>query len=143
MKLIIDGRAYFGANYNSHMIRTALFALLAVFTACQPQKPTESPAVWKKIRIDFKQLDEQGLLGTGKGKVAMNYEFCIPAQEKLWRQVRKTDPTAQRNEGKGRVGCKENQWLVIGATNQKNYQRVLFNLASMPFVERIEPVFWE
>ncbi|MFN0215354.1 MAG: hypothetical protein ACKVT2_13945 [Saprospiraceae bacterium] len=125
------------------MNRVCILALITVYCACQSQKPPENPDVWKKIKLDFKQLDAGGLTGPPKGKVAQNYEFCIPANEKYWRQVHKTDPSARKNPGKGRVGCKENQWLVIGATNQKNYQRVLFQLASLPFVERIEPVFWE
>jgi len=116
---------------------------MVVLYACKPQKPPENPDAWKKIKLDFKQLDEEGLTGPPKGKVAMNYEFCIPAEEKHWRQVRKLDPSAQKNSGKGRVGCKDAQWLVIGSTHQKNYQRVLFQLASLPYVERIEPVFWE
>ncbi len=116
---------------------------MTVLFACTPQKPPENPDAWKKIKLDFKQLDADGLTGPPKGKVAVNYEFCIPAEEKYWRQVHKIDPTVQKNAGKGRVGCKDAQWLVIGNTHQKNYQRVLFRLASLPYVERIEPVFWE
>lgn len=99
--------------------------------------------MWKKIGLDFKKIDSEGLTGPANGKVAQNYEFCIPATEKHWRQVEKIDPSAEKNGGKGRVGCKENQWLIIGNTHQKNYQRVLFQLASLPYVARIEPVFWE
>jgi hypothetical protein len=93
--------------------------------------------------MDFKQLDTAGLAGPPKGKVAVNYEFCIPAEEKNWRQVHKIDPTAQKNPGKGRVQCKDTQWLIIGSTHQKNYQRVLFQLASLPFVTQIQQTFWE
>ncbi|MBC7776538.1 MAG: hypothetical protein H7246_13980 [Phycisphaerae bacterium] len=116
---------------------------MTLLFACQPQKPSEKPDAWKKIKLDFKRLDAEGLTGPPKGKVAVNYEFCIPAEPKRWRQVQKIDPTAQKNEGKGRAGCKESQWLVIGSTNQKNYQRVLFQLASLPYVARITQVVWE
>ena len=125
------------------MNRVYLLALTALLYACTAKKTPENPAAWKKIKLDFKQLDANGLTGPAKGKVAMNYEFCIPANEKHWKQVHKIDPSARKNAGKGRVACKETEWLIIGATNQKNYQRVLFQLASLPFVERIEPTFWE
>ncbi|MFN0035722.1 MAG: hypothetical protein ACKVUS_11695 [Saprospiraceae bacterium] len=125
------------------MNRFCLFVLMLLSAHCTPPKTAENPDVWKKIKLDFRQLDSEGLAGPEKGKVAMNYEFCIPTNEKHWKQVRKIDPTAQKNGGKGRVGCKESQWLVVGSTHQKNYQRVLFQLASLPFVVRIEPVFWE
>jgi len=135
--------AYFGAKYHACMNRVRLLVIMTLLCACQPKKPPENPDAWKKIKLDFKQLDAEGLAGPPKGKVVVNYEFCIPADEKHWRQVRKIDPTAQKNAGKGRAGCKDTQWLVIGNTHQKNYQRVLFQLASLPYVERIEPVYWE
>lgn len=135
--------AYFGAKYHASMNHVRLFVLITVLYACHPQKPPENPDAWKKIKLDFKQLDAEGLAGPLKGKVAINYEFCIPAENKHWRQVQKIDPTAKKNTGKGRAGCKETQWLVIGSTNQKDYQRVLFRLASLPYVEGIEQVYWE
>jgi len=125
------------------MNRACLLVLFAVLYACKPQKPPENPEAWKKIKLDFKQLDAEGLMGPPKGKVALNYEFCIPADPKNWRQVRNIDPSAKKNAGKGRIGCKDDQWLIIGRTNQKNYQHVLFQLASLPFVNRIEQTYWE
>jgi hypothetical protein len=119
------------------------FALLLLFVSCRAPKPPESADVWKKIKLDFKELDADGLSAQGKGKVAMNYEFCIPAEDKHWKTVKKIDPTAQKNGGRGRVGCKDGQWLITGSTNQKNYQRVLYELASQPFVGQILQVYWE
>lgn len=100
--------------------------------------------VWKKVKLDFSKLDAEGLAGDAPdGKVAMNYEFCIPAEGKRWREVKKIDPTAQKNGGRGRVGCSEMEWLIIGSTHQKNYMRVLHDLAALPFVNKIEETFWE
>ncbi|MBL7808121.1 MAG: hypothetical protein JNN28_09915 [Saprospiraceae bacterium] len=125
------------------MKRLCLLVVIMGFLACKSEKPPESPDAWRKIKLDFKQIDADGLSGSGKNKVAQNYEFCIPASAKHWRQVKKIDPTAQKNAGKGRVGCTAEQWLIIGSTHQKNYQRVLFQLANLPFVKKIEPTFWE
>ncbi|MDX1911295.1 MAG: hypothetical protein SFV22_07410 [Saprospiraceae bacterium] len=122
------------------MKQPGIFVILLVLIACRTEKPPESPDAWRKIKIDFKSLDTEGLSG---GKVALNYEFCIPADDKSWKKVKKIDPTARQNGGKGRVACKDNQQLVIGSTHQKNYQRVLYELACLPFISRIEPTFWE
>jgi hypothetical protein len=134
---------YFGAKYHTCMNRACILALMVVLYACTAQRPPENPDAWKKIKLDFKEINAEGLSGPPKGKVAVNYEFCIPAEEKYWRQVRKTDSSARKNTGKGRVGCTEKQWLVIGSTHQKNYQRILFQLASLPYVEQIQQTYWE
>ena len=120
-----------------------LFILLAGAACRRRVQPNEDAAVWKKIHLNFRQLDAEGLSGPPSGKVAVNYEFCIPAQEKNWREVQKTDPSARKQGGKGRIGCRDDQWLVIGSTHQPRYQRVLYELASFPYVERIEETFWE
>jgi hypothetical protein len=120
--------------------------LIASLTAgaCRKKTPPEDPAAWRKIKIDFKRLDAEGYAGPANGKVAVQYEYCIPRSEKNWKQVRAIDPTAQRpSAGRGRVGCSDGEWLIFGTTTQKNYQRVLFELASLPYVARIEEVFWE
>ncbi len=127
-----------------------LAALLLAFSAAfacthraQPV-PADDPDVWSKIKIDFKNLDVEGLSGSDSGKVAVHYEFCIPADDPHWKTVQAIDPTAQKYPGSsGRVGCGGSTCLVIGSTHQKNYRRVLYNLASLSFVERIEETFWE
>lgn len=107
-------------------------------------RTTENPAVWQKVRFQFDQLDREGLTGPPGGKVALNYEFCIPADTKSWRMVQRIDTTARQYEGsRGRIGCQKGQLLVIGSTHQPNYKRVLYQLAQLPFVERMEPTFWE
>lgn len=125
----------------------ALIFLMSVLIGCthhtQPA-PEDDPTVWKKIKIDFKNLDTDGLSGASTGKVAVHYEFCIPSGEKHWETVRAIDPTAQKHPGSsGRIGCGGSTMLIIGTTHQKNYRRVLYDLASLTFVERIEETFWE
>ena len=122
-----------------------LFGVFAVASfACHRKNRAEDPAVWKKIRLNFRQIDSDGLTGPSGGKVAVNYEFCLPAEETYWKKVRKIDPTAQKHTGSaGRSGCGTGQWLVIGSTHQPEYLRVLYELASLPYVERIEQTYWE
>lgn len=122
----------------------AMLAALALWGACRPSKPApDDPAIWQKVKIDFRQFDENGLTGPPNGKVAAHYEFCIPASEEAWRAVQKIDPTAQKNAGRGRVGCGKGEQLVIGTTQQKNYKRVLYELARLGFVREIQQTFWE
>lgn len=126
--------------------RIGFFLLIVLLTSigCQRKNQAEDPSVWKKVRLDFRQIDGQGLSGPNGGKVAVNYEFCLPARESYWKKVRKIDPTAQKHAGSaGRSGCTSGQWLIIGSTHQKDYLRVLYRLASLPYVERIEQTFWE
>ncbi len=128
------------------MVKTAcltIFFLLSLLACQRSVPPAEDATVWKKVLLNFKQLDADGLSGPPNGKVAVNYEFCIPAQEKNWQEVQKIDRTARKQGGKGRIGCRDNQWLVIGSTHQPRYQRVLYELASLPYVERVEETFWE
>ncbi len=106
-------------------------------------QPAEDATVWKKIHLDFKKLDADGLSGPPSGKVAVNYEFCIPAEEKYWQEVHQIDPTAAKSSGKGRIACQDGQWLVIGSTHQPRYQRVLYEVAALTYVERVEETFWE
>lgn len=117
--------------------------LAAMLAACSPKSKPEDPSVWKKIKIDFNRLDENGLAGPPGGKVAVSYEFCIPADDAKWKEVQKIDATAQKSNSKGRIGCKSGQWLVIGSTHQKNHRRVLYELAALAYVQEIREAFFE
>ena len=69
--------------------------------------------------------------------------FAYPNRERLWKKVKKIDTTAEKSESKGRIGCSDAQWLVIGHTHQERYKKVLYDLATMPEIERIEQAFFE
>jgi hypothetical protein len=133
---------------NTHSISFRIVVLLWTCSllsgACQRKSQVEDPGVWKKISLDFKRIDPDGLAGPSGGKVAVHYEFCLPMDEKYWKKVQKIDKTAQKNAGSaGRIGCRKDQWLIIGSTHQSNYLRVLYELASQPYIEKIQETFWE
>lgn len=112
--------------------------------ACSRKIVPEDPAVWNKVKLDFRNIDNQGLAGPENGKVAIHYEFCIPAETKFWKQIHRLDSTAVRQKGaRGRVGCGGDQWLIIGHTQQARYKRVLYELARLPWVKTIEQTYWE
>lgn len=121
----------------------ALTVILSVL-ACHRKTVQNNPGIWNKVHVNFKQLDKEGLRGPTGGKVAVNYEYCIPSNEKYWQKVQQIDKTAQKYAGsRGRIGCQQDQWLLIGTTHQPGYQRVLYELASLPFIDRIDETFWE
>lgn len=129
-------------------IPTSILFLLVFFctvSACKKQNVKQETSPWKKIKIDFKSLDANGLAGNELSKTAVNYEFCIPAETKYWRAVKKIDKTAQKHEGRGRAGCDaaKGSWLIIGSAQQKAYKKVLYDLASLPWIVEILETNWE
>ena len=98
----------------------------------------DESAVWKKVEIDFSQIDAAGLRGPADGKVAVAYEFSIPDTEEARHQVSAIDTTVQFMPGSsGRIGAQPGECLCIGSTHQPEYRQVLFKLASLTFVKRI------
>lgn len=127
------------------MVKYAGFVFLSLFVlACARKSQPDDPTVWRKIKMDLNRLDENGLAGPAGGKVAVNYEFCIPAQEKNRKEVQRIDKTARvQKQSKGRIGCQAGTWLVIGSTHQQYHRRVLYDLAALPYVQQIQETFFE
>lgn len=99
----------------------------------------------RKITFDLGEFTEDGLRQriTGEGS-SINYEFCIPAEEEKLNEVTAIDPTAKVYKGsKGRIGCKDNQWLVIGESRQSNFKKVIRTIAGLNYVVQINETFWE
>jgi hypothetical protein len=98
-----------------------------------------------KIKFDLGEFTEDGYRQRALGEVmSINYEFCIPADETVWGEVRKIDTTLGLMKGsKGRSGCSENQWLCIGSSRQAGFKSVIRQLASLRYVKKISETFWE
>lgn len=97
-----------------------------------------------KIGFDINTLDNDGLIGPPDGKVAVSYEFCIPADNRFINQVRQIDPSLQfHKKSKGRIACSKAEWLCIGSTHQEYARAKLQNLAELEFVKRIERTYFE
>lgn len=124
---------------NHLLVSIPLLALLACHSS--RSQPTEEQM--QKIRFDLSGLDEDGLLGPPGGKVALDYEFCIPLDEKYLREVERIDPTVKAQTARGRIGCSRDQYLCLGHTHQENYKEVLYRLAGLAYVEKIERAFFE
>ena len=116
---------------------------LLLWAACHTRPTRDDAKVWQKVKIDLSRFDKDGLSGPPDGKVAVNYEFCIPKDEKKWKEVLKIDADLQRLPSKGRIGCDDQSWLVVGSTHRPQFKRILYDLAALPYVARNEEVFWE
>ncbi len=129
------------------LIGTFLFKLLGILflsillfaMKCQRLEPNPS-----KIGFDLSQLDEEGLSKQPGGKVAIDYEFCIPAKEDIAKIVQDIDPSVRiQKTAKGRIECDETQWLCLGNTHQKDYKKILYDLTRLTYITRIEQNFFE
>lgn len=120
------------------------FLAIVFIWSCKSKSMPEDASVWNKVVVNLSRLDENGLAGPSNGKVAVNYEFCIPQEDKHWKAVQKIDKTAQKMAGSaGRIGCNKQSWLIVGSTHQPNHKRVLYDLASLTYVAKIQETFWE
>lgn len=106
---------------------------------------TPPPELRKKVAFSFSGVDGNGLAGSAAGKVPLYYEFCIPNADSCRAQVQQIDTTLQLQGGSpGRIGCKPGaQILCIGNTYQADYRRVVYQLAALPYVDRIERTYFE
>jgi hypothetical protein len=103
------------------------------------------PDAWRaKITFDVGLLDAEGLRGPADGKVAVDYEFCIPDTPEHREIVQKTDPSVRFMPGsRGRIGCGPGSLLCIGNTHQPKAADILAALAALPWIERIQECVWE
>jgi hypothetical protein len=102
------------------------------------------PATLAKITFDTAVIHEDGLRGPADGLVAVSYEFCIPAKDECYQQVRAIDPRIQIMQGtRGRIGCSNDQALCIGQTHQPNFRQVLQKLAALEYVTEIRECVFE
>ena len=125
------------------MKKKLLYFFLLLSFSCHTSKLQPTPEQLQKIRFDLSKLDKDGLLGPPDGKVALDYEFCIPRKEQYRKEVESIDPSLKIQTAKGRIGCGRDQYLCLGNTHQEHYREVLYRLAGLGYVERIERAFFE
>jgi len=131
-------------------------AMAAVLVACQPPgvsdtnpngaiAPLEPSAdAIAKISFDLDMLNADGLYGPPDGLRALDYEFCLPLTKPELDAAQTIDPSLQLYPASaGRIGCTADQVLAIGNTHQANHRLILLELANLPYIERIDPVYWE
>ncbi len=118
-----------------------LLVCLMLNSSCANQKIINlSP----KISFDINELDKEGLIGPPDGKVALSYEFCIPADNQYVNEIRAIDPSVKiHKKSKGRVTCSKMEWLCVGDSHQENATVKIQRLAELPYVKRIQRAYFE
>jgi hypothetical protein len=121
-------------------IYTFLILTLVIFSAIQCQRKL-TPTEKQKIRFDYSAIDDSGLRN---GEVAVDYEFCIPAHDNALHEVSEIAPGVRvMKHSKGRVRCSDTEWLCIINTHDPGWRRILYAIASLPYVVRMEETFYE
>ena len=97
-----------------------------------------------KIRFRLNDIRPDGLRGPPDGLTAVAYEFCVPADERVYQEVRRIDPSVRFHPGsRGRIGCGKNQTLCLGETHQPRWRDVLQKLAALAYIAEIRECFFE
>jgi hypothetical protein len=121
-----------------HLAAFPLLVLLLTAAGCA------APAVRHVIRFDVSGISGDGLVGPPDGRVAVDYEFCIPDLPDLRLDVKSIDPSIRFMDGsRGRVGCGPEQVLCVGSTHQPGWQGILLQLSQRSYITRIARCFWE
>lgn len=132
-------------NYQRRTIPLAfcLPLLLSCYSELSDQTYFNSDSL-AKINFDISRLSSEGLIGSSDGLRSLSYEFCIPKNESYLTEVKIIAPTlAYYSNTPGRIGCNLNQYLCIVSTHNPNWKKILFSIASLPYVERIDEFFAE
>ncbi len=118
-------------NHYSGLIMAGLAALLAACQASPAPVPVgrADPA---KIKFNLDDINADGLRGPADGLVAVSYEFCVPRNDRVYRQLERIDASIQINPGaSGRIGCTKDEALGIGNTGQPGWRGVVLDALTL------------
>jgi hypothetical protein len=126
-------------------IMVVMLAALAV-TGCRshPQQASDPWPGDAKIKFRLDDIRSDGLRGPQDGLVSVAYEFCVPADDRVYQEVRRIDSSVQIHPGSsGRIACSKDQALCIGETHQPRWRDVLKGLTSLKYISEIRESFFE
>ncbi len=97
-----------------------------------------------KINFDISRISPDGLIGPPDGLRSVSYEFCIPAINDAVKTIKMIDSQIDiYRQSPGRIGCRKNQYLCIAHTHNKQWKDILFSIARLDYVEKIEEFLGE
>lgn len=116
--------------------------LILALTSCSVFKSKAVKKAESKMNFEFSKLDNNGLIKNRGTSLA--YEFCIPNNEAYLDKIKEIDESISiYKSGSGRIGCSDNEILCIGETHNKDYKRILTQLAELEYVKSINESFFE
>ncbi|MDG1175172.1 MAG: hypothetical protein P8N07_05175 [Flavobacteriales bacterium] len=124
-------------------LKLSLVAILIITIAsCSLFKSKAVKQAESKMNFEFSKLDKNGLIK--KRGTSLAYEFCIPNNETYLDKIKEIDESISiYKSGSGRIGCSNNEILCIGETHNKDYKRILTQIAELEYVKSINESFFE
>jgi len=124
-------------------LKLSLVAILIITIAsCSLFKSKAVKQAESKMNFEFSKLDKNGLIK--KRGISLAYEFCIPNNETYLNKIKEIDESISiYKSGSGRIGCSNNEILCIGETHNKDYKRILTQIAELEYVKSINESFFE
>lgn len=123
---------------SSRIFFTITVLLLLTSNQC-PKEPDQT--ILAKIAFDYSAIDDAGLR---RGEVSVDYEFCIPADDTKLQEILKIAPEVQvMRKSRGRIGCREGQWLLINTTRGSGWKEALYAIAGKDYVAKIIETHYE
>jgi hypothetical protein len=98
-----------------------------------------------KIKFAMDSIRSDGLRGSSDGLRSLSYEFCVPADDHIYQEIRQIDPSVQILQGStGRIGCSTTQEaLCLGDTGHPHWKESLIQLTQKPYITEIRESFFE
>lgn len=101
-------------------------------------------SILNKITFDIDMISPDGLVGGSDSLTSVNYEFCLPADERFLVEVLLIDPTLKYYpQIRGRIGCTSHQYLCIGNPHNPRWKTILLSIAKLDYIERIDRFYGE
>lgn len=124
-------------------LKLSLVAILIItFASCSLFKSKAVKQAESKMNFEFSKLYKNGLIK--KRGTSLAYEFCIPNNETYLDKIKEIDESISiYKSGSGRIGCYNNEILCIGETHNKDYKRILTQIAELEYVKSINESFFE
>lgn len=124
-------------------LKLSLVAILIItFASCSLFKSKAVKQAESKMNFEFSKLYKNGLIK--KRGTSLAYEFCIPNNETYLDKIKEIDESISiYKSGSGRIGCSNNEILCIGETHNKDYKRILTQIAELEYVKSINESFFE